>query len=79
MEEALKAYRECIEKEAQEYGPEYERVAFMEYEAPAPDPCAQSFLHLVEAVRAYEAQGGSRADLELGAYRARVYRALDKG
>ena len=64
---------------AEEYGPEYERVTFMEYEAPAPDPCAEAFLRLVEAVRAYEAVGGSREDLDLGRERKRVYEALDKG
>jgi hypothetical protein len=54
-------------------------VTFMEYEAPAPDPCAEAFLRLVEAVRAYEAAGGSREDLDLGRERKRVYEALDKG
>ncbi|AFV76966.1 hypothetical protein Theos_1962 [Thermus oshimai JL-2] len=79
VEEALKAYRECVEQEASQYGPEYERVTFMEWEAPAPDPCAEAFQGLVDAVRAYEALGGSREDLDLGGYRARVYRALSKG
>jgi len=50
----------------------------MEYEAPAPDPCAEAFSRLVEAVRAYEAVGGSRDDLDLGAERKRVYKALDR-
>lgn len=57
VDEALSAYRRCVEAEVEEYGPEYERVTFMEYEAPAPDPCAEAFLRLVEAVRAYEAAG----------------------
>ena len=50
VDEALSAYRRCVEAEVEEYGPEYERVTFMEYEAPAPDPCAEAFLRLVEAV-----------------------------
>ena len=79
VDEALSAYRRCVEAEVEEYGPEYERVTFMEYEAPAPDPCAEAFLRLVEAVRAYEAAGGSREDLDLGRERKRVYEALDKG
>ena len=69
VDEALSAYRRCVEAEVEEYGPEYERVTFMEYEAPAPDPCAE----------AYEAAGGSREDLDLGRERKRVYEALDKG
>lgn len=73
VDEALSAYRRCVEAEVEEYGPEYERVTFMEYEAPAPDPCAEAFLRLVEAVR------GSREDLDLGRERKRVYEALDKG
>lgn len=79
VDEALKAYEACVEREETEYGSEYERVTFMEYEAPAPDPCAEAFLRLVRAVRAYEAAGGHRDDLALGASRERVYAALDKG
>ncbi|GGN05312.1 hypothetical protein GCM10007092_20100 [Thermus composti] len=78
VDEALAAYRQCVEEEAKEYGPEYERVTFMEYEAPAPDPCAEAFSRLVAAVRAYEAVGGNREDLDLGAERKRVYEALDR-
>ena len=74
VDEALSAYRRCVEAEVEEYGPEYERVTFMEYEAPAPDPCAEAFLRLVEAVRAYEAAGGSREDLDLGRERFRCHR-----
>ncbi|WP_019551478.1 hypothetical protein [Thermus scotoductus] len=79
VEEALRRYRECVEVEASEYGAEYERVTFMEYEAPAPDPCAEAFSRLVAAVRAYEGASGRREDLDLGALRDRVYEALDKG
>lgn len=78
VDEALAAYRRCVEEEAKEYGPEYERVTYMEYEAPAPDPCAEAFARLVGAVRAYEAVGGNRDDLDLGAERKRVYKALDR-
>lgn len=79
VEEALRRYRECVEKEAEEYAGEYERVTFMEYEAPAPDPCAEAFSRLVAAVQAYEKAKGRRDDLDLGALRDRVYEALDKG
>ncbi|GLV49319.1 hypothetical protein TJA_24200 [Thermus sp. LT1-2-5] len=79
VDEALKAYEACVEREALEYGEEYERVTFMEYEAPAPDPCAEAFSRLVAAVRAYEAAGGRREDLDLRGQEAKVYEALDKG
>lgn len=79
VEEALRRYRACVEEEAQEYGPEYERVTYMEYEAPAPDPCAEAFARLVAAVRAYEAAGGERSHLDLGPEGERVYGALDRG
>ncbi|TBH15467.1 hypothetical protein [Thermus thermamylovorans] len=79
VDEALRRYRECVGQEEVAYGPEYERVTFMEYEAPAPDPCAEVFYRLLAAVRAYEAAGGFRGDLDLGAERAQVYRALDRG
>ncbi|RTI02907.1 hypothetical protein CSW23_00290 [Thermus scotoductus] len=79
VEEALKAYEDCVEGEALEYGEEYERVTYMEYEAPAPDPCAEAFARLVRAVRAYEAAGGQRADLDLRGQEARVYGVLDRG
>ena len=78
VNEALKAYEACVEREEAQYGPEYERVTFMEYEAPAPDPCAEAFLRLVRAVRAYEAAGGLRDDLELRGERAKVYEVLDR-
>lgn len=78
VEEALKAYEACVEREASEYGEEYERVTYMEYEAPAPDPCAEAFARLLRAVRAYEAAGGQRADLDLRGQEAQVYRALDR-
>ena len=78
VDEALAAYRKCVEEEAKEYGPEYERVTYMEYEAPAPDPCAEAFARLVGAVRAYEAAGGRREDLSLGARRDQIYEALDR-
>ncbi|WP_408646658.1 hypothetical protein [Thermus sediminis] len=51
VDEALKAYEACVEREEAEYGPEYERVTFMEYEAPAPGPCAEAFPRLLRAVR----------------------------
>ncbi|RTG99299.1 hypothetical protein CSW50_13155 [Thermus scotoductus] len=79
VDEALKAYEACVEREALEYGEEYERVTFMEYEAPAPDPCAEAFSRLVAAVRAYEKASGRRDDLDLGALRNQVYEALDRG
>ncbi len=78
VDEALKAYEECVAREEAEYGKEYERVTFMEYEAPAPDPCAEAFLRLVGAVRAYEKAGGNREDLELRGKEARVYGVLDR-
>ena len=78
VDEALKAYEACVEREEAQYGPEYERVTFMEYEAPAPDPCAEAFLRLVRAVRAYEVAGGLRDDLELRGERAKVYEVLDR-
>ena len=40
---------------------------------------ARTLAEVVEAVRAYEAVGGSREDLDLGRERKRVYEALDKG
>lgn len=46
--------------------------------APAPDPCAEAFLRLVGAVRAYEKAGGNREDLELRGKEARVYGVLDR-
>lgn len=54
VEEALRRYWECVRAEEEEYAEDYERVTFMEYEAPAPDPCAEAFSRLVAAVRAYE-------------------------
>ncbi len=78
VDQALKAYEECVAREEAEYGKEYERVTFMEYEAPAPDPCAEAFARLLEAVRAYERAGGNREDLTLRGKEARVYEALDK-
>ncbi len=50
----------------------------MEYEAPAPDPCAEAFLRLVRAVRGYEEAGSHRDALDLKGHRARVYEALDR-
>jgi len=79
VDEALRAYRDCVAREEEEYGPEYERVTYMEYESPAPDPCGEAFLRLVAAVRAYEGTGGHRDDLDLGRHRQRVYEALDRG
>ncbi|KOX89591.1 hypothetical protein BVI061214_00763 [Thermus aquaticus] len=78
VDEALKAYEDCVEREEAQYGPEYERVTLMEYEAPAPDPCAEAFLRLVLAVRGYEEAGGHRDALDLKGHRARVYEALDR-
>lgn len=77
VEDALRRYWECVKEE--EYAEDYDRVTFMEYEAPAPDPCAEAFSRLVAAVRAYEKASGSRDDLDLGALRNRVYEALDRG
>ena len=74
--EALEAYRRCREQEELEYGEEYIEVTEMEDEGPAPDPCARAFEVLLDAVRAYEDAGGQRADLDLGAYREEVDRAL---
>jgi len=48
----------------------------MEDEGPAPDPCARAFAALLDAVRNYEGAGGRRAELDLGAYREEVERAL---
>ncbi|MGM8838109.1 hypothetical protein [Thermus sp. 93170] len=79
VEEALRAYEACVEREAMEYGEEYERVTYMEYEAPAPDPCAEAFSRLLAAVRAYEAAGGRREDLDLRGQEEKVYEALDRG
>ncbi|APD09482.1 MULTISPECIES: hypothetical protein [Thermus] len=79
VEEALRAYEACVEREAMEYGEEYERVTYMEYEAPAPDPCAEAFSRLLAAVRAYEAAGGRREELDLRGKEEKVYEALDKG
>ncbi|GAA6763970.1 MULTISPECIES: hypothetical protein [Thermus] len=79
VEEALRAYEACVEQEALEYGEEYERVTYMEYEAPAPDPCAEAFSRLLMAVQAYEAAGGKREDLDLRGQEAKVYEALDRG
>ncbi|WP_298628106.1 hypothetical protein [uncultured Thermus sp.] len=78
VEEALRRYWECVKAEEEEYAEDYERVTFMEYEAPAPDPCAEAFSRLV-AVGAYGEAWGRREDLDLGALRERVYGALDKG
>ncbi len=78
VEEALKAYRDCVAREEEEYGPEYERVTYMEYESPAPDPCAEAFARLLEAVRAYEKAGGNRNDLDLAETQERVYEALER-
>ena len=74
----LKAYENCVEREEAQYGPGYERVTLMEYEAPAPDPCAEAFLRPVRAVRGYEEAGGHRDALDLKGHRARVYEALDR-
>ncbi len=79
VEEALRRYRECVAGEEMEYGSEYERVTFMEYEAPAPDPCAEAFSRLLAAVRTYEAAGGSREELDLGSLQEPIYDALDRG
>ncbi|WP_243029245.1 hypothetical protein [Thermus albus] len=79
VEEALRRYWECVKGEEEEYAEDYERVTLMEYEAPAPDPCAEAFSRLVAAVRAYEEASGRREDLDLGTLRERVYEALDKG
>ena len=79
VEEALRRYWECVKAEEEEYAEDYERVTFMEYEAPAPDPCAEAVSRLVAAVRAYERASGRRDDLDLGALRNRVYEALDRG
>ncbi|MFN4070926.1 MAG: hypothetical protein ACK4HT_05105 [Thermus caldifontis] len=79
VEEALRRYWECVKAEEEEYAEDYERVTFMEYEAPAPDPCAEAFSRLVAAVRAYEWASGRREDLDLGTLRERVYEALGKG
>ena len=74
--EALAAYRRCRMQEEAEYGREYLEVTEMEDEGPAPDPCARAFEVLLDAVRAYEDAGGRRAELDLGAYRDEVDRAL---
>ena len=75
VDEALKAYEDCVKREEAQYGPEYEYVTLMEYEAPAPDPCAEAFLR---PVRGYEKAGGHRDALDLKGHRARVYEALDR-
>jgi len=74
--EALAAYRRCREREEAEYGEEYLEVTEMEDEGPAPDPCARAFAAFLDAVRDYEGAGGERAELDLGAYREEVDRAL---
>ncbi len=74
--EALEAYRRCRVQEEAEYGEDYIEVTEMEDEGPAPDPCARAFELLLDAVRAYEDAGGRRAELDLGAYRDEVDRAL---
>ncbi len=74
--DALEAYRRCRAEEEAEYGRDYLEVTEMEDEGPAPDPCARVFGVLLDAVRAYEAAGGRRDDLDLGAQRAEVDRAL---
>jgi len=74
--DALEAYRRCRELEEKEYGRDYLEVVKMHDEGPAPDPCAEAFAVLLDAVRDYEAAGGKRADLDLGEFREEVDRAL---
>ncbi len=77
VEAALAELKRCRELEALEYGEQYDEVARMEDESPAPDPCVEAFNQLVSAVAAYEAAGGHRDELELGAERDAVYRRLE--
>ncbi|MBF6595023.1 MAG: hypothetical protein IVW51_11340 [Thermaceae bacterium] len=74
---ALEVYRGCQQLEQREYGPQYDEVKRMEDEAPAPDPCTETFNELLEACMRYVSSGGDRDVLELGEYRQAVYSRLE--
>jgi hypothetical protein len=78
VELALEAFRRCQEREAAEYGQQYDEVKRMEDEAPAPDPCAQFFNELIEICMRYVSGGGDPDELELGEYRQIVYSRMDE-
>jgi hypothetical protein len=51
--QAIEVYKDCIAKEQQTYGAEYERLTNMESEAPAPDPCVETFNAMITALMDY--------------------------
>lgn len=78
-QQAIKTLHDCLEREQRQYGDEQDRVAFMEHEAPAPDPCVESYNALLETIlNADEPIDDIIDTLELGKLRARVMRDLSK-
>lgn len=60
--EAIETYKDCVAKEQQTYGAEYDRLTNMESEAPAPDPCVEKFNSMITALMDY----GDAFSAELG-------------
>jgi hypothetical protein len=78
-QQAITTPHDCLEREQRQYGDARERVALMEHEAPAPDPCVQNYNDLLETIlQADESVEGLVDTLKLGELRARVMRDLSK-
>jgi hypothetical protein len=78
-QQAIKTLHDCLEREQRQYGDEQDRVAFMEHEAPAPDPCIETYNGLLETVLNADAANEDIIDtLELGELRARIMRDLSR-
>jgi len=78
-QQAIKTLHDCLEREQRQYGDEHDRVAFMEHEAPAPDPCVETYNELLETILKTDEPVADIIDtLELGELRARVMGDLSK-
>jgi len=78
-QQAIKTLHDCLEREQRQYGDVHVRVSFMEHEAPAPDPCVESYnALLVTILNADEPVEDIVDSLELGKLRARVMRDLSR-
>ena len=78
-QQAIKTLHDCLEREQRQYGDEQDRVAFMEHEAPAPDPCIETYNELLETILNADAPNEDIVDaLELGELRARLMRDLSR-
>lgn len=78
-EKAIKTLHDCLEREKRQPGETRARVASMENEAPAPDPCVETYNALLEDILGTgEPLEQVLDDLELGELRAKVMRDLSR-